>query len=423
MGIGDKFGGGMGLLKSKVGKGWTVCAIVMATALVIGGCASSGKPVEPKDGKAKGPAVKVDEGSDLSDLAKAVKTPEDAMILDLLLGYRMLLLRNPDPKSLDKETLKKGRQAFERLETALRHGGIRAKEGGERVFTVTSEDRLSLQEIIRSASQAADKNAREGDWDKARARWKEIVQSKQSVTFSMEEAQWGLVLADALQSSLADSIKKRLKDVNESYIADVNHDEIGKQVKRLLEEVSEVKLQRELKKLANRSWEKDKRAGRITTTAPVQTLPPEARATAADTAKVLPGVTPVPAATPASAVVAPTAPAGPDAAGVGAEADTLASQGKYVAALKALDKAGEQPWVKDKKTQIGDRFCEEKRKLAANSFKDFKKAATDSTKRVYLKRTATDLDSCLFFFPELAVSQKVRKNREMVETELKKLKP
>jgi hypothetical protein len=388
-------------------------AFAAAASLTIQGCASSGgKPAGAKSGES---AVMVNEGGDLSDLAKSVKTPEDAEILDLLLGYRMLLLRNPDAKSLDKETLKKSRQAYDRLETVLRHGGIKSQDGGERVYTVTSEDRLSLQEVLHSASVAAEKNAREGDWEKARARWKEIVQSKASVTFMMEEAQWGLTLTDALQSSMPDSLKKRLKEVNESYAADVSHDEIGKQVKVLLDEIQDVKLQRELKKLANRAWEKDKRAGKLGAAQQVQTVPPELQGSG-DTLKALPGAQtgPTAAGTPAIS---------PEAAAIGAQADTLASQGKYIAALKSLDKAGEQAWVKDKKAQIGDRFCEEKRRSAANSFKDFKKAAADSVKRAYLKRTASDLDSCLFYFPDLSVTQKVRKNREMVETEMKKLKP
>ncbi|GEM_PF-1659854 len=395
-----------------------------ASAVLFQGCAGT-KSAESKSGKSGPSAVKVDEAADLSELSKAVKTQDDAAVLNLLLGYRMLLLKNPDANSLDKETLKKSRQAYDRLEAALRHGGLQSQsqDGGERVYTVTNEEKLSLQEVIRSASAAAEKDARDGDWEKAKARWKEIVQSKTAVTFTMEEAQWGLTLADALQSALPDSIKKRLKEVNESYAADMNHEEIGKQVKVLLEAIPDVKLQRELKKLANRAWEKDKRAGRLTSPQVVQTLPPENLPPVADSVKALPGVTPPAAAAGSGMPTQAAAPMSPEAAAVAAEADTLTSQGKYVAALKSLDKAGDQPWVKEKKNRIGDRFCEDKRRSAANSFKDFKKASDDSMKRILLKRTASDLDSCLFYFPELSVSQKVRKNREMVETELKKLKP
>jgi hypothetical protein len=390
-------------------------------AMLLSGCGSTGKKPSPGAGAPVGsPSVKVDDAGDLADVARGIKTDEDQLILDLMLGYRMLLLSNPDAKTLDKETLKKSRGAYDRLENVLRHGGVNAQEGGERVYTITNETKLSLQEVIRSAAEAAEKAAQEGDWDKARERWKEITQSRQAVTFTMEEAQWGLVLSDALQSSLPDSTKRRLKSVNESYMADIGHEEIGKQVKTLLETVPDVKLQRELKKLTNRSWEKDKKSGRISAQAQ------QAQAAAALAGTVPPGSEPPEAQagpeTPAGGQT-PAGQAGSEAAAITAEADSLASKGKYVAALKVLEKAGpEQSWVKDKKSALGERFCEEKRRSAANSFKDFKKAAADSVKRTYLRRTASDLDSCLFYFPDLAVSQKVRKNRDMVESELKKLK-
>ncbi len=370
----------------------SVCASFLIAAWILSGCAKSNvKPVVAKQAPSSSPAIKMDGGEGLADLAGAVKTPEDALILDLLTSYRMLVLKNPDPKTLDKATLKKGRQAFEKLEDALRHGGIKSQDGGERVYKVVDEEKLSLKEILHTASRIAEKSAQDGDWQKARARWKEIVQSKASVAFMMDEAQWGLVLGDALQSALPDSTKKRLKQVNESYQAEINHEDIAKQVKRLLDEVPEVKLQRELKKLANRSWEKDKLAGHLTASQQAQTVPPETTTPTGETSKVLPGVASNPAG---------TASGSPGAA-------TLSSE----EAAKAASQ-----------TETGERFCEEKRTLAAGSFKDFKKATSDSVKAILLQRTAAYLDSCLFNYPSLPVSQKVRKNREMVEAELKKLK-
>lgn len=403
-------------------------AMAALAAMLISGCGSTrGKsgPAGPAGAGAQtgSPSVKVGDAGELADVARGIKTDEDQLILDLMLGYRMLLLSGPDAKTLDKETLKKSRNSYDRLEKILRHGGVKAQEGGERVYTITNETKLSLQEIIRSAAEAAEKAAQEGDWDKARDRWKEITQSRQAVTFTMEEAQWGLVLADALLSAIPDSTKRRLKSVNESYMADIGHEEIGKQVKTLLETVPDVKLQRELKKLANRSWEKDKKAGRISAQAQ------QAQAAAALAGTVPPGSAPTDPQTgpenPGTGAAGqnPGGQPGSDASAIAMEADSLASKGKYVAALKALEKAGpEQSWAKEKKSALGERFCEEKRRSAANSFKDFKKAAADSVKRTHLKRTASDLDSCLFYFPDLTVSQKVRKNREMVESELKKLK-
>jgi len=403
-------------------EGYGILGVTLAAAL-LAGCAGPGNKGKPSPSPSGNATVRVEEGGDLSELEKVVKTPEDRLVLDMMLGYRMLLLREPDAKSLEKETVKRSRDAYDRLETILRHGGVKAQDKGERVFTVSDGDKLSLQEVILSAAQAADKAAREGDWDRARDRWKEIVQSKTAIAFTMEEAQWGLTLSEALQSAaLPDSIKKRLKDVNESYLADAGQEEVGKQVKVLLEIVTDVKLQRELKKLANRAWERDKRAGRLSPqTQAAQTALAGATGSPADTAKA-----------PSSSLTSPES-AGAAAQGLGtdaaanaaiaAEADSLAAKGKYIAALKSLERGGTgQSWVKDKKAQIGDRFCEDKRRTAANAFKDYKKAGTDAVKKTLLAKTESELDSCLFYFPELPVSAKVRKNREMVDGEMKKLK-
>lgn len=399
-------------------EGYGILGVTLAAAL-LAGCAAPSNKGKPAPSSAGNGNVRVEEGGDLSELDKAVKTPEDRLVLDLMLGYRMLLLREPDAKSLDKETLKRSRDAYDRLETTLRHGGVKAQDKGERVYTVTEGDKLSLQEVILSAAQAADKAAREGDWDRARERWKEIVQSKTAVAFTMEEAQWGLILSEALQSAaLPDSIKKRLKDVNESYLAEAGQEEVGKQVKALLEIVTDIKLQRELKKLANRAWERDKRAGRISPQALAQqTALAGAAASPIDTAKA------PSAASPESAGTTGTGMDAAANAAIAAEADSLAAKGKYIAALKSLERGGAgQSWVKEKKAKIGDRFCEDKRRAAANAFKDYKRASADAAKKTLLARTETELDSCLFYFPELPVSAKVRKNREMVDGEMKKLK-
>jgi hypothetical protein len=384
-----------------------VTCLAVAT-LLLQGCAGSkkkGPETKPADGTAP---VAVQETSDLPELAKGIKNKEDSLVLDLMLGYRMLLLRNPDPKSLDKETLRRSRDAYDRLEGVLRHGGIRAQEGGERVFSITNEDKLSLQEVLRSASLAATKAAHENDWDRAKARWKEIVGSKQAVTWTMEEAQWGLALAEALESSLPEATKKKLIELNENYAAEKPQDEIGKQVKDMLEEVQDEKIRRELKKLANRAWERDKRAGRLAASAVGDTGSVQT-ATAGMASPALKASEPAQGAAPADSAAA-------------ALVDTLTAQGKYLLALKAIERAGNQPWAKEKKARVGDRFCEEKRRDAAGSFKDFKKAPTDSLRRISLKRTAGDLDSCLFYFPDISVAEKVRRNREMVEGEMKKLK-
>src|SRR5690606_23003185 len=241
-----------------------LAALALSSGGLIG-CAASGPATKPSQERKSGTqAVKVSESGELSGLAGAVKSDEDRLILDLLLDYRQLALAAPGTGSVDKATRKRGRDAYERLESILRRGGVKSSgDDGERMYTITEEEKLSLQEVIHSAGKAASLAAREGDWDKARARWKEITQSKPAITRAMVEAQWGLALSDALQSPLPDSSKRRLKNLNDSYVAEASSEEIGRQVKAILETGPEVRLQRELKKLANRAWERDKKAGRL----------------------------------------------------------------------------------------------------------------------------------------------------------------
>ena len=389
-------------------------AACAALCLLLAGCGSTGPGVSSQK-KPGGKPVKVEEGADLPQLAKAVKTPEDSLVLDLLIGYRMLLLANPGTEGLDAGTLKRSRQAYEKLEHALRHGGIRSRDGGERVYSITNAEMLSLQEVLRSASASAAKSAQAGDWEKARARWREILQSKAAVAWTMEEASWGLALADALESGLPDSVKRKLKDVDESYARGISQDDIARQVKDLLaESIPDDKLRRELKKLANRAWERDKRAGRLVASPPAADSAKPQAAAGALPAGPAPGEPELPAA--------PVTP-GPEASEAMGRVDTLIAQGKYLAALRAMDGSDAAAWAKERKALIGDRYCEDKRKSAANGFRDFKKAASEAERSLHLRRTAADLDSCLFYFPDNPVAQKVRRNREMVEGELKKLKP
>lgn len=395
--------------------------LALLTLPALQGCAGRQSAPAGRGGK----PVKVDEATDLPQLAKAVKTREDSLVLDLLLGYRMLLVGHPDAASLDKTTLQRSRKAYEKLEDALRHGGLRPVDKGERVYTISNEDKLSLQEVLKSASAAAGDAARSGDWEKARARWREILQSKPAVAWAMEEAAWGLALSDALASGLSESVKKKLREVDESYAREISQDQIARQVKDLLNEnIPDEKLRRELKKLANRAWERDRRAGRLSVAPAAPAVPAApAPATPAEAPPAEDGEPDLPQATAGAAPSQPADAASPEAQQVMAQVDTLIAQGKYLPALGALEGVGDPTWAKARKSVIGDRYCEEKRKSASNGFKDFKAATADAQRAMHLRRTAADLDSCLFYFPDNPVAQKVRRNREMVEGELRKLKP
>ncbi len=375
-------------------------SVVAFSMFFISNCAtSSSKPA------AKGKAiVKVQSHADeLTELKPTLQTYEDSLLLDLMLGYRQLIMLGQNDKVADAAALKRSHQAYDCLEKILRHGGLSSQDNGERVFTVSNEEKLSFQQVIQTANEAAQKAAVNGDWETAKQRWLEIVQGKSAVQMGLEEATWGLALSEALASNLNEGTKKKLKDLNESYFHAAPYDEISQQVIALLNEVESDKLRRELKKVASRAFDRDKKMGK---NSPVNS----------------------PSNNGASPSLENKSPEAnglkPDRESLIHQTDSLMAAGKYILALKALDQldSKKDPAVyQEKKIQIGEHFCEEKRHDAAASFSNYKKSANEDLKSKYLKAAAQHLDSCLFSFGDLTVSQKVRKNREMVEAEIRKL--
>ena len=102
--------------------------------------------------------------------------------------------------------------------------------------------------------------------------------------------------------------------------------------------------------------------------------------------------------------------------------DTLAARGRYLEALRALEALedrAEADWVGEKRRGLGGRYCEERRAAAASSYASARKAAADSVRIRFLRQSLGALDSCLFHFPDASVAGKVRRNREVVEKELR----
>ncbi len=342
----------------------------------------------------------------------------------LIINCAQAPIKKANPQALSSEDMK-STPISTSASTAKNKSGESSidKPKSDCIDTIRITGPMTLTELLRSNSELSEKNIRDGEKEKAIARWKETVNNKMAISFYVDEAGWGLVLNEALEGKLPDSTKKKLELLNRSYSRGDKYEEIGKQVRVLLDQIPDIKIQRELKKLANRAWEKDKHTGKESSTTIIQTEPPDLPSAPPSTPTKTPANPPEDLG--ANSPVNPStakAPVDADAVLLNAQVDTLAAQGNFMAALKVIEKSEDKAWAKTKKEQVGDRFCEEKRKAAANSFKDYKKAVVDSLKRNHLKKTAANLDSCLGYFPDLLVAQKVRKNREMVELEMKKLK-
>jgi hypothetical protein len=232
------------------------------------------------------------------------------------------------------------------------------------------------------------------------------------------------MLASAMNGPEPESVRRALWRLHEGYAMQVDHADWVRQVQALLKEVRDPDLKNELKKLANRSWDRQKeREGRPPTTDPLkeeklpesESHPSSAPVEASENPLEIP-----PSTSPSSEALATLSDS--SAMGLQMQVDSLVLQGRYLEASRALEhlegnSSGE--WVKGRKETMGSRFCEEKRKAAAKSFSQSRKAGDAPTREALLRRTLVELDSCLFHFPSASVAPKVRRNREIVEKELK----
>lgn len=391
---------------------------LVGAAIYFAGCATTQatKTNKTQNGQT---AVRIDEGAkELESLRTGLKSRDDSLALDLLKGFRALRLAQGSQPA-DADAVNQARQAYDEIEKKLRKGGLKAKTNGERIYSIGDRENLTLQEVLTAASKNAQKLLLDGDLAKAKERNRDIVINRPTLSFAVEDAQWGLALIDALEApGIPETTKRKLRALHESYYHDAPQDEIVKQVNVLLAEVADEKLRQHLKKLANRAWERDRRNNRIpqgvkqaalADTAPAPVRP---NAPSPDSTK--------PVANAEAKVVRQSAEGG-EAGPV--FIDSLIGAGQYIQALRGLDGLNAEShgdFIRERRMRAGERFCDEKRRTAAEAYKQARAAAADSVKARLLRRTAAELDSCLFYFPETSVGAKVRRNREMVEEELKK---
>ncbi len=191
----------------------------------------------------------------------------------------------------------------------------------------------------------------------------EVREARGELSLLVEDAEWVLALARALEGPLPQEDKARLRRLHEAYAAHAPHSQVAAQVSALLQTVRDEALRRDLKKLANRSWEREKRGK----SAPASSTAP---------------ATPAP---PAPSIVAPTAPPA------------------------ATDDPGSP-----------ERFCSERRAEAARLFSDARSTVDPAGRERLLRLSLEALDACITRHPATPEAEKARQNRERVEQELKR---
>jgi hypothetical protein len=244
-----------------------------------------------------------------------------------------------------------------------------------RIVAAGEADKLTLGAAVDRMSQSLLRAPEGSTWRPEAARAVEIRDSRTDLSILVEDAEWVLALSTALDGPLPAEDKARLRRLHERYAAHAPHAEIAAQVTTLLATVRDEGLRRELKKLANRSWERERRHG-----ARAASEPPKA---------ALPA--PVPSSTPSLPMDAPTVPA---------PANALADSSD----------SGLAP----------ERYCADRRAEAARSFAEGRNASDGAARERLLRQSIASLDACITRFPDAAEAAKARQNRARVTGELKR---
>jgi hypothetical protein len=230
-------------------------------------------------------------------------------------------------------------------------------DGAAQPLRIAPEDsgKLTLEAAVSKLSEALLKAPPGTAWKPQAEHAREIRQNRPQLSALVEDADWVLTLSGELEGPRPAGQKAGLRRLHERYAASAPHAEIAAQVNALLVDIEDEHLRRELKKLANRSWERERRT-------PVAAKAPEK-------------------------IAAPSLPA---SAG-DAETDTLMTP---------------------------ERYCAERRAQAARSYADARAATETSLRKRHLARSLEYLDDCLNKHPETSEAEKARQNRARVQQEL-----
>lgn len=346
----------------------------LAAGALLAGCAA----LSPRPSPAEAEAIE-----DLEATRSSLSATEDSLILDLLVGYRVLAAGAADPQAL-----RRAREARTRIEYMLRHGGVKEHGLEGRVVTLPDGQKLTLRQAVDGMSEALLRNAPGTAWRPESERAREIQRHRRELSFLVEDAEWVLTLAAALEGSLPEDEKRRLRRLHEDYAANAPHAGVAAQVNALLNDIPDERLRRELKQLANRSWERER--GREDTSAAAAPPPPlPAAPPPEDKFKRVPR--PDPSLSPG---VDPLS-------GAWAHPDSLSDP-------QAAPPASPE------------RYCEERRSTAARIFASARATPDDSARTRLLNQSLELLDDCLQRHPDTEAAQKARRNREMVQQALEK---
>ncbi len=107
------------------------------------------------------------------------------------------------------------------------------------------------------------------------------------------------------------------------------------------------------------------------------------------------------------------------------QAQSLIKDGHYLKSLpmlQTLKMSSYRDQANKALLNIGHLYCEEKRKKASLYFQESRISGQPNKSEIFLKNAKNELDSCIQYFPEHPVTNKVQKNRQILLKALEDLK-
>lgn len=365
---------------------------LLAGGLSLGVAGCAGLVPAPSPAAAPPSSSSSSSSSALADperLRAGLRHLEDSLVLDLLLGYRLRELG-----LADSGIEHRARSAQHQLSYMLRHGGVKEHGGEGAVIRPGPGEPVTLRDAVDQMSEALLRHDAGAAWRPETDRAREVQRHRPALSKLVEDAEWVLTLATALESPLPEADKQRLRELHEAYVAEAPHDEVAARAQTLLASVPDERLRREIKKLANRSWERERRA---------RTAP---RRESAVSVPAAPTVPPAPPATPPPSAPLPAAPAFP--APPSSPPPVPSGEPEPSASVDDPADALTTP----------ERYCANRRAEAAQAFAAARGATDAAEKERLLKQSLESLDDCLARHPDTPEAGKARQNRTRVEQEL-----
>ncbi len=286
---------------------------------------------------------------------------------------------------------------------------------------------LSASEYWKVSLQQALTLYQMGKAEQAKKLWKDLGEQAEKEKSYQQELAFLNTLAEVRENYPDANLRRKLKRVLDRYLGRANYLELSKLVLEILPELNNQDIKVQLKIMMQSIWDKEegiirsaeaKKSNANVMDSLTRLYPGHDTPAPGDDSQVL-----VSDSSPSETLANISSPSA-NSDQRWKDIDSLYARGESLKALALLQSANLSQadnnfhkWYK----KLGDRYCEEHRSAAADSYQKFKKNTKVTEQKTWLLDSQNHLDSCIQYFPQHPLSTKAAKNRDIVSQELTKL--